>query len=68
VTPTYFVHGDDDEVVPYRMMGELFAACSAQKEQWTVPGAKHGEAYAADPQGYAARILPFLERYCSDGQ
>lgn len=67
-TPTYFIHGDADEVVPYRMMGELYAACAAQKEQWTVPGALHGEAYAADPEGYRARILPFLERYCSDGK
>ncbi len=67
-TPTYFVHGDVDEVVPYRMMGELYAACTAPKEQWTVPGAKHGEAYATDPEGYKARILPFLERYCSGGK
>ena len=62
-TPTYFVHGDADEVVPYRMMGELYDACAAKKERWTVPGAKHGEAYATDPDGYLARILPFLERY-----
>lgn len=67
-TPTYFVHGDDDEVVPYRMMDELYRACSAAKERWTVPGAKHGEAYASDPDGYRARILPFLEHYCSDGK
>lgn len=67
-TPTYFIHGDVDEVVPYRMMGELYAACAAPKEQWTVPGALHGEAYAADPAGYKARILPFLERYCSEGK
>lgn len=67
-TPTFFLQGDADEVVPYRMMGELFNACAAQKEQWTVPGAKHGEAYAADPEGYRARVLPFLERYCTQGK
>ena len=68
VTPTFFVHGDEDEVVPYRMMDELYRACSAQKEALTVHGAKHGEAFAVDPDGYRARILPFLERYCSDGK
>ena len=62
-TPTYFIHGDVDEVVPYPMMDRLYRACAAPKAQWTVPGAKHGEAYATDPDGYAARILPFLERY-----
>ncbi len=67
-TPTYFVHGDDDEVVPYRMLDELYRACAAPKTQWTVHGAKHGEAYATDPEGYRARILPFLDRYCSDGK
>ena len=67
-TPTFFVHGDADEVVPYRMMGELYEACAAEKVQMTVPGAKHGEAYATDPDGYRERILPFLEHYCSDGK
>ena len=67
-TPTFFVHGDADEVVPYRMMGTLYAACAAPKREWTVPGAKHGEAYATDPDGYRARILPFLDQYCSDGK
>lgn len=67
-TPTYFVHGDVDEVVPYRMLDELYRACAAPKVQWTVKGAKHGEAYATDPEGYQNRILPFLERYCADGK
>ena len=62
-TPTYFIHGDVDEVVPYAMMGELYDACAAPKERRTVPGAKHGEAYATDPEGYRTRILPFLARY-----
>ena len=62
-TPTIFIHGDADEVVPYPMMEELYAACAAPKEKWTVPGAKHGEAFATDPDGYASRVLPFLDRY-----
>ena len=67
-TPTYFIHGDEDEVVPFRMLDELYQACAAPKERWRVPGAKHGEAYASDPVGYEKRILPFLDRYCSDGK
>ncbi len=67
-TPTFFVHGDADEVVPYRMMEELYDACAAPKKRWTVSGAKHGEAYATDPEGYRAHILPFLDQYCSEGK
>lgn len=63
VTPTFFIHGDADEVVPYPMMEKLYRACAAPKECRTVPGALHGEAYATDPEGYAAHILPFLARY-----
>ena len=62
-TPTCFIHGDADEVVPYPMMETLYRACAAPKERWTVPNALHGEAYATDPEGYAARVLPFLARY-----
>lgn len=61
--PTIFLHGDVDEVVPYPMMEKLYSACAAPKERWTVPNAKHGEAYATDPEGYAAHVLPFLNRY-----
>ena len=67
-TPTLFIHGDADEVVPYDMMGKLYAACAAPKEQWTVSGAQHGEAYATDPDGYAQRVLPFLARYMGSGK
>ena len=62
-TPTFFIHGDADEVVPYEMMEKLYTSCAAPKEKQTVHGAGHGEAYATDPNGYAETVLPFLTRY-----
>ena len=67
-TPTYFIHGDADEVVPVAMAEALYASCAAPKEMRIVPGAGHGDAYAVDPAGYADRILPFLERYMGSGK
>lgn len=67
-TPTYFIHGDADEVVPVAMAETLYASCTAPKEKWIVPKAGHGEAYATDPDGYASRVLPFLERYMKSGK
>ena len=67
-TPTFFIHGDADEVVPYPMMERLYRACTAPKEKRTVPGAQHGEAFAVDPEGYEKAVLPFVARYCGDGK
>lgn len=58
--PTLFIHGGADEFVPTAMVHELYAACAAEKGLWLVPGAGHGLAYMADPDGYAARIAAFL--------
>ncbi len=63
-TPTLFLHGDKDDFVPYPMMQKLYDACAAhEKEMWTSPGAVHAEAAMQNPEGYAAHVLPWLERY-----
>ena len=68
VTPTLFVHGSADELVPPAMMRALFDACAAEKAYWISDGAAHGEASHADPDGYASAVLPFLERYMGEGK
>ena len=62
-TPTLFVHGDADTLVPQAMCKELYDACTAEKAMWIAHGAGHGEAGHVDPDGYAAAVLPFLEKY-----
>ncbi len=43
--PILVIHGDSDEIVPYREGQELFARARKPKEFWTVPGGRHLEAF-----------------------
>ncbi|MBO6046195.1 MAG: alpha/beta hydrolase, partial [Erysipelotrichaceae bacterium] len=42
-TPTLFIHGDDDNLVPDNMVYELYNACSAPKDLLVIKGAKHAD-------------------------
>jgi fermentation-respiration switch protein FrsA (DUF1100 family) len=41
--PVFFIHGDEDEIVPVRMSKELFERAKEPKKLWIVPGAGHLE-------------------------
>ncbi len=62
-TPTLFIHGGNDEFVPTGMVNRLFDACNSEKELFIVPGAGHGAALNADPDGYIAKVKDFTEKY-----
>ncbi len=62
-TPTLFIHGGNDEFVPTSMVKELYEACSSEKELFIVPGAGHGAALDADPDGYIAKVKDFTDKY-----
>jgi fermentation-respiration switch protein FrsA (DUF1100 family) len=62
-TPTLFIHGEADTFVPFEMCGRLYAACTAEKELYTVPGAEHGLACHTDSGEYERRLALFLEKY-----
>ncbi|MDR0732021.1 MAG: alpha/beta hydrolase [Treponema sp.] len=61
--PTLFIHGEADTFVPFEMCGQLYRACAAPKELYTVPGAEHGAAYSVDGEIYEQRLALFLEKY-----
>lgn len=61
--PMLFVHGDADELIPYRMMQACFTAKAGEKEAWLVPGARHADSYRADPQGYFEHLKAFLTKH-----
>lgn len=63
--PIQLVHGTADTNVPYEHGRRLAAA--ARAELWTLPGVGHAQAYATDPQGYAARVVGFFERALRGG-
>jgi fermentation-respiration switch protein FrsA (DUF1100 family) len=62
-TPTLFIHGEADTFVPFEMCGRLYAACAADKDLYTVPGAEHGLACNTNTGEYERRIALFLKKY-----
>lgn len=63
VTPTLFIHGENDTFVPYRMMKELYDACSAEKEKLSVPDAGHSESHEVHPEIYYPALDRFVRKY-----
>lgn len=58
--PIMFIHGDQDQVVPFSMCGELFDACASAKRRLTVAGAGHAVNAMADFEAYDREISAFL--------
>ncbi len=63
VTPTLFVHGEADDFVPFRMMNEVYTACAAEKDFFTVKGAGHAESVSKEPEYYWTNVYNFVKRY-----
>ena len=63
VTPTIFIHGENDTVVPFSMMEELYEKCSADKEKLALPDTGHDEACANFPERYWEAVDTFVAKY-----
>ncbi len=62
--PMLFIHGEEDDFVPYWMLDVVYGACaSPDKERLSVPGAGHGEASWEDPELYWSTVEAFLSRH-----
>jgi len=64
-TPTLFIHGEDDDAVPFRMLGQVYEAAACEKEKITFPGAGHGES-AYQTERYYGAIRRFAGKYLGD--
>jgi fermentation-respiration switch protein FrsA (DUF1100 family) len=60
--PHLFIHGTEDDFVPYYMMQELYDACTAPKEEVSVEGAAHARSYYVNPELYEKSVREFMER------
>ena len=58
--PILIIHGEDDHLVPWGMGREIAENCMGRCHIFTVPGADHGLACMADPDGYEQAIRRFL--------
>lgn len=62
-TPILFIHGDEDDFVPYYMMDELYDATSSEKEKLTIKNAGHAKASEIDPETYWTTVSNFINKY-----
>ena len=61
--PFLFIHGTNDELVPYEMGLQNYAHCHTEKEMLTVEGAAHCASYYVDPVRYISYLDGFLKKY-----
>ena len=61
--PILFIHGDEDDFVPYYMMDELYDATSSEKEKLTIKNAGHAKASEIDPETYWTTVSNFINKY-----
>ena len=59
-TPTLFIHGQEDRIVPPSMMPALYKAAACPKAFLWIPEAGHVRSVVCDPEAYWARIERFL--------
>ncbi len=62
-TPTLFIHGEDDKLVPFWMMEALYESCNAPKEKLAVPEAGHDEACSNAPEMYWEAVDSFVKQH-----
>ena len=62
-TPTLFIHGEADTFVPYKMMADLYAHCSAEKDRLTCPGSFHDTSCEDHPDLYWEKTDGFILKF-----
>ncbi len=62
-TPTLFIHGSEDAMIPVEMSKDLYKAAGCQKELLIIEGAGHAQAQAKDPVGFNGAISRFMHQY-----
>jgi fermentation-respiration switch protein FrsA (DUF1100 family) len=58
--PVLFIHGDEDEIVPYKLGRRLFEGATAEKEFYTIHGAHHNDVYNLGGKEYFDRFEKFI--------
>lgn len=62
-TPTLFIHGSEDDFVPYYMLDMVYDAAACEKEKLTIEGAAHATSSARDPELYWTTVANFLTKH-----
>ncbi len=59
--PKLIIHGDRDDIVPFRLGRKLFEAAAPPKEFYTVTGAAHNDLIWAAGNGYILKLRDFMK-------
>ena len=62
-TPTLFIHGDKDSVVPFWILQPLYENAECEKEKLIVSGATHAASGYVYPEIYWSAIKKFINKY-----
>lgn len=58
--PVLFIHGTDDDFVPFYMEKELYSACTSKKKMVAVEGAVHARSYFKNSALYEKELNDFF--------
>ncbi len=58
--PMLFIHGDNDDFVPTKMVHRLYAAKPDPKQLWLASGSQHARAFSDHPDEYKTQVVSFL--------
>lgn len=61
--PVLFIHGKNDDFVPFYMEKELYDACGSEKQLLAVDGAVHARSYHQNSALYEHSLNEFFEKY-----
>ena len=62
-TPVLFIHGEQDDYVPFNMLQKNYDACASEKEMLVVPEAEHANSYKINPELYWNKVEEFTNKY-----
>ncbi|MBQ6708833.1 MAG: alpha/beta hydrolase [Clostridia bacterium] len=62
-TPTLFIHGCDDDFVPFYMLDEIYNSAACEKEKYAVENAAHAVASLVAEDEYTDRVVNFINKY-----
>jgi len=64
ITPTMFIHGNQDTFVPFSMLDKLYNANpDLEKKKLIVDGASHGYSATLEPELYFSEVFDFVNNY-----
>jgi len=59
--PKLFLHGTEDEIVPYALGQELYSAAQEPKDFYSIKGAGHNDTYIVGGEAYVQRLDRFIQ-------